>query len=281
MSNSALSTSSQPSPDSQASSIETPDVNLYELFLGVLTLTSFAITIFLILSPFNDDTREVMLIVDILICVIFLMDFFARLFRAPSKRDYLFWQGIADLLGSIPNVPWLRVFRLVRLYRLRRFGGPKYMIAEFAKRRAEGVLYITTILALILIAVGSELVLLFERVNPAANIKSGSDAIWWSLATVTTVGYGDRFPTTMGGRLVAIAMMIFGIGIFGVITSFLSQAFLTSSKKESTAKAEEQARVRSVAISEITLLQNQIAGLQNELSEIKSLLKERRPDEPH
>jgi voltage-gated potassium channel len=268
--------------DSAVSSPAQPTLNLYDLFIGILTLMSFVIMVFFFFLPPESATREVLFIIDLLLCVIFMADFFVRLTRAPRKRDYLLWQGAADFLGSIPTVPALRIFRLfrlVRLYRLMRLGGPKAMLSQFVGRRAEGVLYITTILALILITVGSELVVVFERSNPEANIRTGGDAIWWSLVTITTVGYGDRYPTTMGGRLVGMATMIFGIGIFGVITSFLSQAFLAPSKKESAEQAEEQQRVRSATQGDMEQLQSQLAGLQDELSEIKSLMKSRQADE--
>jgi voltage-gated potassium channel len=271
-----MSASTTPSPTQP----DAPAVHLYDLFLGILTLMSLVIMVLSIFLPPASSTRQVLFIVDILLCLIFLADFVIRLIRAPRKRDYLIWQGITDLLGSIPAVPALRIFRLfrlVRLYRLMRLGGPGNMLKQFMSRRAEGVLYITTILTLILITVGSELVTIFERVNPEANIRTGGDAIWWSMVTITTVGYGDRYPTTEGGRLVGIAMMIFGIGIFGVITSFLSQAFLAPSKKEGAEQAAKQAaeqeRARDTAKSELDALQGQIASLQGELSEIKALLK--------
>jgi voltage-gated potassium channel len=59
-----------------------------------------------------------------------------------------------------------------------------------------------------------------------ANILTASDALWWSYVTVTTVGYGDRFPVTTSGRVVGVAMLTIGVGLFGVLTGFLANAFL-------------------------------------------------------
>jgi voltage-gated potassium channel len=64
--------------------------------------------------------------------------------------------------------------------------------------------------------------LIAERCDPAANIKTGGDALWWALVSVTTVGYGDRYPVTVGGRFVGAVTLIVGIGLFSTITGFLA-----------------------------------------------------------
>lgn len=70
---------------------------------------------------------------------------------------------------------------------------------------AEGVLYITLVLVLLTLNMGSIGVLIFERAAPDSNIRHASDAIWWSFVTITTVGYGDHFPVTWGGRIVGMS----------------------------------------------------------------------------
>jgi voltage-gated potassium channel len=179
--------------------------------------------------PKSAPAQEVLLIIDGLFCAIFMTDFFGRLWKAHPKMSYLKWQGVTDLLGSIPAIPALRLFRLFRLARVGRVlrvGGPKRVIHEFTSRRAESALYITVLLALLVVMFGSLAVYAFESRAPDANIKSGGDATWWSLVTITTVGYGDRYPTTPGGRLVGVITMMFGIGLFGVLTSVMASKFL-------------------------------------------------------
>ncbi len=180
------------------------ELNLYDLFIGLLTVLSLTTMALQIVLPKEAPSQQVLFIIDNLFCLIFLADFFGRLIRAKPKRKYFFWQGVTDLLGSIPAIPALRFFRIFRLFRvirLLRVGGPKRILHEFVERRAQSVLYITITLAIILLAIGSIFVLFFEEKSPDANIKSGRDAIWWSIVTITTVGYGDRYPVTDGGRL--------------------------------------------------------------------------------
>ena len=96
----------------------------------------------------------------------------------------------------------------------------------FNADRAGSALLGTLFLAIIVLQFGSMLVLGAEADKENTNIKTASDALWWSYVTVTTVGYGDRFPVTNQGRLVGIAMLTIGIGLFGVLTGFVTNAFL-------------------------------------------------------
>ncbi len=69
---------------------------------------------------------------------------------------------------------------------------------------------------------------------PNSNIKTAEDAIWWAYATITTVGYGDVFPVTTEGRIIAAALMTVGVGLFGTFTAFLASWFVTEKKQEDT-----------------------------------------------
>ena len=78
----------------------------------------------------------------------------------------------------------------------------------------------------VVLLAGSSLIALVEPAVDGSNIKTGGDAFWWAFVTITTVGYGDRFPVTPTGRFVGMVTMAVGIGIFGVLTSYLSSLFL-------------------------------------------------------
>ncbi len=272
-----------PAPAQSVVKPEPELLNLYDLFIGMLCVMSLTIMALQFLMPANAPAQDVFTIMDLLLCCIFMADFVGRLWRAHPKRKYLFWQGIFDFLGSVPfgALRIFRIFRLFRVVRVLRIGGPKRILHEFVERRAESVLYITIILALTLLTIGAWLVLFFESKNPDANIKNGGDAIWYSIVTITTVGYGDRFPVTMGGRLVGVSIMITGIGIFGVITSFMANAFMSPTKKmkEAAEKAAEEAKAREEAAQLAALkVRDEIEVMHQEMNEMRALLRERLGD---
>jgi voltage-gated potassium channel len=98
-----------------------------------------------------------------------------------------------------------------------------------------------------LLFVGAWLVLLFENHAPGSNIHSYHDALWWAVVTVTTVGYGDRFPVTEGGRAVAVILMLVGIGLIGVLTATVASFFVqehTDANKDQLQAAHEDLGAR-------------------------------------
>ncbi len=103
--------------------------------------------------------------------------------------------------------------------------------------------------ALILVSLSSYAVLQLEKTSPDGNIKTVSDAFWCAVVTITTVGYGDYHPTTDGGRVVAIVLMLMGIGMFSALTSYLSTSFINRGH-QATRKQNEDAINRLAAVEE-------------------------------
>jgi voltage-gated potassium channel len=120
------------------------------------------------------------------------------------------------------------------------------------------------------------LVLQFESTSPAGNIKTGGEAIWWGLVTITTVGYGDFYPVTMGGRLTGIFVMFAGIGIIGALASILASLLVSPSTPDepapdaAAAPAPDSVTAPSMApdaiVEELALLRAEIAELRESLS---------------
>jgi voltage-gated potassium channel len=177
-------------------------------------------------------------LVDALLTPIFLFDFVLRMAAAKSKWRYFFVQfGWADLLGSLwlPGLDFLRIFRLYRVISIARQmprpGGGKFW-GTFRRSLANSVLGAMTLVAILVLEIGGVAVLLFERPDASANITTPGDALWWGIVTIATVGYGDKYPITPGGRMVGTIEIITGVAVFSTISGYLANAFVSSRRKD-------------------------------------------------
>jgi voltage-gated potassium channel len=220
--------------DTTLTAAERREVNPYELFIGALSVISI-INIVLALLVQDPEVRNVIIIVDTGLCFVFFADFIGRLRNAEGKSRYFFRQlGWLDLLGSLPfpGLRIARVFRVARVVRLTREVGMKTLINKMLHDRAGSALYTVLILCVIVIQYGSMFELVTNRNSPEANIQTASDAVWYTIVTITTVGYGDKYPVTNSGRIVGVLIMITGVGLFGVLTGFLANTFLSPSENK-------------------------------------------------
>ncbi len=210
--------------------------SVYELFmLGLCTYVLLALAT-VTFFRLGDDIVAILEYVDTAVCLIFLLDFFGKLFAARNKLEYLKW-GWVDFLSSIPAVGplrWGRLARVVRILRLLRgVRSSKAIVAYVLRRRAESAFTAAALTALLVIVFSSIAVLHFEReAGDGANIQGPDDALWWAFVTVTTVGYGDKYPVTAGGRIVAALTMTAGVGLFGTFTGFVAAWFLAPGEEE-------------------------------------------------
>jgi voltage-gated potassium channel len=247
--------------------------NAYELFILVLTVLSLGIMVVLVL-PVSDATRQLLTVYDNAICVVFLIDFFGNLSRAPTKREYFIGRrGWLDLLGSIPSFGAFRfttLFRLARLSRLARItrllrGQKKReLIDDVVTHRGQYAAFVSITAAMIVLVVCSVLVLQFESRAADANITTGGDALWWALVTITTVGYGDFFPVTTAGRITGAFVMFAGVGIIGALASILASVLVPSPKTE--AEPGEAAPVPRTVQDELVDIKAQLVSLRRSLS---------------
>jgi voltage-gated potassium channel len=205
--------------------------NAYNLFILVMTIVALVVMVLLWL-PFSRETLILLRTYDSLICVIFLADFVVALRRAPSARVYIVEQkGWLDLLGAMPTfgIEALGLLRLARINRLRRVSrslghqSRSQMIADLVHNRAHYALVTTSLAAFLVMATGSVVVLEVEGHAVDGNIRTGADAFWWAIVTLTTVGYGDHFPTTVPGRIAAMFVMVTGIGIIASLASIMGR----------------------------------------------------------
>jgi voltage-gated potassium channel len=251
--------------------------NAYSIFILVLTVLSLAIMVVLLL-PLSEATLELLRVYDNVICVIFLIDFFLHMRGAAKKSDYFIGQrGWLDLLGSLPSLGVLRITGLLRLFRLSRLaritrlmrGGQKAaLIKDVLHNRSRYAAFITILLAVLVLTTCGALVLQFESKSPDANITTGGDAIWYSIVTITTVGYGDFYPVTTAGRVTGMFIMFAGVGIIGALASILASLLVGGSSAE-----EEEPAVPAAAAPPAAGVQEELKSVKEELAAMRKMLE--------
>ena len=234
--------------------------NAYELFILVLTILSLAIMVGLVAPNTNDATKTLLNAYDNIICLVFIGDFFARMRRAPSRRQYLVHErGWLDLLGSIPSFGFLvdggrwaslfrlaRISRLARITRLFRTQSKREIVDDVRRNRSQYAVVITLTAAMVVLVLASLFVLQFEANAPNGNIKTGGEAVWWAIVTITTVGYGDYYPVTAGGRIVGFFVMLAGIGIIGALASIFAAVLVSGGTDDDAPSSEVRDELRAI-----------------------------------
>lgn len=166
--------------------------------------------------------------IDAGICIVFILDFFWQLWRSANRLRFLKW-GWIDLVSSIPFLPLARWGRLVRIARilkvLRSVRSAKALLGMIFQSRMKGAFLSVALATVVLIIVSSVAILICET-SPDSNITTAGDALWWAFSTVTSVGYGDFYPVTLEGRLVAAVLMTAGVALFSTLTAYIVSLFI-------------------------------------------------------
>jgi len=205
----------------------------YEFFMLAVAILSIANLPLLIVFPWGSQSWQLVLSIEAALTLIFVIDFGYRLKTAPSKWGYFYHQkGFLDLLSCAPALRIFRLFRIVRAVRItRQLGGPR-VFRELRQELASGVLYLVIFVGIVVLEVCGLLELYFEEDAPGANITTAGDALWWGYVTATTVGYGDQYPVTRGGRLTGLVMLTVGVALFATFSGFLASTFLSPERKK-------------------------------------------------
>lgn len=241
--------------------------------IGAFQILLVALSVYVLLAlaaesfmRMDQSTRTILMHVDNVICLVFIYDFFNRMITSPNKLRFLRW-GWIDLVSSIPALPVVRVGRAVRVIRvlrlLRGFRSVKTIAAMLFAHRAKGALAATAFICALVMVFSSVAILQVED-SPGSNIQTPEDALWWSIATITTVGYGDRFPVTAEGRLIGSCLMISGVGLFSVLSGAFAVWFLGGKQAEREIVATEE---------KLSLLGEEIRSLQTEIRRLSASLE--------
>jgi voltage-gated potassium channel len=239
----------------------------FQLFILVLSLYVLGALVADTFFDLPSEVSELLYYMDVIVCVFFFTDFCVRFRAAKDKWRFMRW-GWIDLLASIPAGVLLgaRAFRVVQVIRLLRALKSMEMIWRLLFRnRAQGVFASAATMTLLLVAFGAITMLVVESPNPDSQINTAEEALWWAFVTVTTVGYGDYYPVTTEGRIVAVLLMVGGVGLFGSFAAYVGSLFVADeNERESRQHRADRDMVRHLN-RQVALLTEEVRSLRAEL----------------
>lgn len=208
------------------------ELNPMSLMALILSFMSLAIVTSLIFIPQTDDVYRLFLGIDTFICLIFWCQLLTDLCRSKQKINYLKTHWL-DFIASIPIIEPVRYMRILQIFRvLRLIRSSQQVLVHIRNNRREATVATIFLLITVLVTVGSALILILEGKDPNSNIHSATDAIWWVFVTISTVGYGDHYPVTIAGKLLAAVIIFCGVGLFGMVAGLVSSVIIDPQKQK-------------------------------------------------
>ena len=200
------------------------EVAVFSRWEWLIFILSIYVVIEVVISSvwsFSSSISNYLFYIDTVICLFFLYDFFAGLFRSKNKIRYIEIHWI-DFIGSIPAIGPLRCCRILRVVRVLRALRSVKTIFSFVYRRNALDLFNLSLFGLTLIVALSTFGVYYlekDMVNP--HLKDLGDYLWWSIYTVIGVGYGDALPVAPEGKFFAVLLMLSGIALVGMFTGLI------------------------------------------------------------
>ncbi|MDH7914557.1 ion transporter [Winogradskyella sp. SYSU M77433] len=212
-------------------------------FLIILSVITFSVETLPNLKP---QTKVILNSIEVFCVIIFTVEYVARIYVSDKKLKFIFsFFGLIDLLAILPfylsfgiDLRSLRVLRMFRLFRLLKLARYNRAMRHFAKAMvvAKEQIILFMAITLILIYFAAVGIYYFENEAQPEHFSSIFDSLWWSIVTLTTVGYGDVYPITVGGRIFTFFILLIGLGIVaiptGIISSSLTKVFEPDSDEE-------------------------------------------------
>lgn len=195
-------------------------INFIIAILSILSIGVISITFFI---DIDSELFQLLEYFDFLLCLFFFVDFIKQLSQSQNKWRYFYTYGWIDLLSSLPVINEFRYARVLRIFRIIRLIKSYKLLVEFLKNNRAQTVYGSVILLMVLsIFTCTYFVLYLEEY--VGNIQTAEDALWWAFITITTVGYGDYYPVTNEGKLIASFLIVNGLVGFGALISFLNSS---------------------------------------------------------
>ncbi len=200
-------------------------------FLIIVSVITFSIETLPNLKP---QTRVVLNAIEVFSVLVFTLEYVARIYVADKKLKFVFsFFGLIDFLAILPfylalgvdlrSLRLLRMFRLFRLFKLVRYNKAMLHFAKAMKMAKEQII-LFMVITLMLIYFSAVGIYYFENEAQPEHFSSIFSSLWWSIVTLTTVGYGDVYPVTIGGRVFTFFILLIGLGIVAIPTGIISSS---------------------------------------------------------
>ena len=211
---------------------------IFSIVIQILILISVVTFSMETLPDLDPETRKLLRYIEIFSVLIFTIEYFLRIYVAEHKVKFVFsFFGIIDFLAILPfylaigvDLRSLRALRFLRLFRILKLVRYNKAMNHFSRaiKSAKEQILLFIFITLILIYFAAVGIYYFENEAQPEQFSSIFDSLWWSIITLTTVGYGDVYPITVGGKVFTFFILMIGLGIVAIPTGIISSALTTS-----------------------------------------------------
>ncbi|WP_294106353.1 ion transporter [Thiolapillus sp.] len=222
---------------------------LFAYVMQALIITSLITFSVSTLPDISNYTIRVLRAIEIVTVLIFTVEYLSRIYVANNKIAYIFsFYGLIDVLAILPfyissgvDLRVLRIFRLLRLFRILKLFRYNQAIGRYHRAFviAKEELVLFSAVSMILLYLSSVGIYYFENTAQPEQFKSVFHSLWWAVVTLTTVGYGDIYPVTVGGRIFTFIVLMVGLGIVAVPAGLVASALSQAHSEENTDKVEK------------------------------------------
>jgi len=221
---------------------DTPAGRRFDIFIQICILISLTSFVLETSENLSTETLKILNQIEVITVSIFSLEYVLRLLLTQPMRAYLFsFYGIVDLIAILPfylslgmDLRSIRVLRLMRLFRILKITKYNQAINTFQKayQQIKGELAVFGTFSVLILFVASLGIYTFEHEAQPEVFGSIFDSLWWSIVTLTTVGYGDSYPITIGGKMFTFLILIIGLGIISVPTGLFASALSKTIKEK-------------------------------------------------
>jgi voltage-gated potassium channel len=225
--------------------------------MALLGVAWLVIAIVVLTTDVNGSASRALVGALFVLWVIMLVEYLVRLVITPDTPGYLRRRWVEPVTVVVPPLQGWHIVGIEKMT----------LLVHEGELRAESILkhhslFRVLIGVVVTLFLGSWLALLFEEKARGSNIHDYVGALWWAIVTVTTVGYGDRFPVTEGGRVVAVILMLVGIGLIGVLTATVASLFI---KEHTDANREEFKKGHADLGQQLMVISDRLADVERRL----------------